>query len=67
MGLPPVLNRRYDAVAIFSGSTTIVDGKPIIVYPGLCKRGLNGCTGTDCEYRLLVVPLVYPKLTLISP
>jgi hypothetical protein len=34
-------------VAIYSGSTTIVDGKPIIVYPGLCQRGLNDCTGTD--------------------
>lgn len=29
---------RYDAVAIFSGSTTIVDGKPVIVYPGLCNK-----------------------------
>jgi beta-fructofuranosidase len=28
----------YDAVAIYSGSTTIVDGKPVIVYPGLCNR-----------------------------
>jgi sucrose-6-phosphate hydrolase SacC (GH32 family) len=28
----------YDAVAIFSGSTTIVDGKPVIVYPGLCNK-----------------------------
>jgi hypothetical protein len=30
----------YDAVAIFSGSTTIVDGKPVIIYPGLCNKEL---------------------------
>eukprot|EP00037_Helgoeca_nana_P013172 m.121009 g.121009 ORF g.121009 m.121009 type:complete len:666 (-) comp21872_c0_seq1:287-2284(-) len=34
-------DKWYDAVAIFSGSTTIVDGKPVIVYPGLCS-------GVDC-------------------
>ncbi len=28
----------YDAVAIFSGSTTIVNGKPVIIYPGLCDK-----------------------------
>ena len=27
-------DKWYDAVAIFSGSTTIVDGKPVIIYPG---------------------------------
>ena len=28
----------YDAVAVFSGSTTVVDGKPVIIYPGLCTK-----------------------------
>lgn len=38
----------YDRAAIFTGSTTIVDGKPVIVYPGLCiKTEYPNCqTGT---------------------
>ena len=32
---------RYDNAAIYTGSTTIVDGKPVIVYPGKC-------TGKQC-------------------
>ena len=34
----------YDEVAIFTGSTTIVDGKPVLIYPGLCNKGTVGCT-----------------------
>jgi hypothetical protein len=38
----------YDEQAIFTGSATIVDGKPVLVYPGLCTPGrFPGCdTGT---------------------
>lgn len=40
---------RYDRQAIFTGSATVVDGKPFIVYPGLCtKDEFAGCiTGTN--------------------
>eukprot|EP00294_Goniomonas_avonlea_P016037 CAMPEP_0114543504 /NCGR_PEP_ID=MMETSP0114-20121206/2390_1 /TAXON_ID=31324 /ORGANISM="Goniomonas sp, Strain m" /LENGTH=606 /DNA_ID=CAMNT_0001727845 /DNA_START=18 /DNA_END=1838 /DNA_ORIENTATION=+ len=37
----------YDLAAVFTGSTTIVDGKPVIVYPGICDKSHEGCeTGT---------------------
>lgn len=41
-------DQRYDEVAIYTGSTTLVDGKPVIVYPGLCVQGIqpNCTTGT---------------------
>ena len=43
-------DKPYDRQAIFTGSATVVDGKPFIVYPGLCTRGgeFAGCiTGTN--------------------
>lgn len=42
------LGQPYDRVAIFTGSTTMVNGKPVIVYPGLCAKGewKNCHTGT---------------------
>ena len=43
-------DKPYDEVAIFTGSATVVDGKPFIVYPGLCTKGgdFEGCiTGTN--------------------
>ena len=35
----------YDNSAIYTGSTTIVDGKPVIMYTGRCKTlpGQSGC------------------------
>eukprot|EP01043_Picozoa_sp_COSAG02_P037682 COSAG02_NODE_2846_length_7905_cov_14.993378_9_plen_652_part_01 len=33
----------YDDVALFSGSATIVDGVPNLVYPGLCDIAHPGC------------------------
>jgi len=44
----------YDNQAIFSGSTTIVDGKPKIVYPGLCRRGVDPGCGTGATYAVAV-------------
>ena len=36
----------YDTRAIFTGSTTIVNGVPTMVYPGLCtQHSFPGCTG----------------------
>jgi sucrose-6-phosphate hydrolase SacC (GH32 family) len=35
----------YDSSAIYTGSATIVDGKVVQVYPGLCKTGVDGCPG----------------------
>jgi sucrose-6-phosphate hydrolase SacC (GH32 family) len=43
-------DKPYDREAIFTGSATVVDGKPFIVYPGLCQKGgdFAGCTtGTN--------------------
>ena len=40
----------YDERAIFTGSTTIVDGEPIIVYPGLCVQGRQ----PNCESGTLL-------------
>ena len=39
-------DQYYDNAAIFTGSTTIVDGKPVIVYPGKCK---NNGVGAACN------------------
>ena len=40
----PLWNDRwYDAVAMFSGSATIVDGVPHLVYPGICDVKHPGC------------------------
>jgi len=38
-------DKPYDEVAIFTGSATVVDGKPFLVYPGLCRKGgdFAGC------------------------
>ena len=35
-------DRYFDNSAIFSGSTTIVNGRPVIMYPGRCKTGGEG-------------------------
>jgi len=35
-------DKWFDNAAIFTGSTTIVDGKPVIVYPGRCTGGPKG-------------------------
>jgi len=35
----------YDESAIFTGSGTVVDGKVVQVYPGLCKTSDKGCPG----------------------
>jgi len=35
----------YDNSAVFTGSTTIVEGRPKIVYPGICKQGPGCLTG----------------------
>ena len=42
-------DQPYDRVAIYTGSATLVDGVPTLVYPGLCDSALwkGGCdTGT---------------------
>lgn len=48
-------DRPYDENAIWTGSTTIVDGKPFIVYPGRCTIGgdFAGCT-TTTNYAMAV-------------
>jgi sucrose-6-phosphate hydrolase SacC (GH32 family) len=38
-------DQYYDSTAIYTGSATIVDGKVVQVYPGLCKTGVDGCPG----------------------
>ena len=47
-------DRYYDNSAIFTGSTTIVDGKPVIMYPGKCKGACN--EGKGGFTYVLVVP-----------
>lgn len=46
-------DRWYDIEAIFTGSATVVDGKPYIVYPGLCDKAHVGCT-TYADYAIAV-------------
>ena len=48
-------DKPYDRVAIFTGSATIVDRQPFLVYPGLCVVGgeYTGCT-TGMEYAQAV-------------
>lgn len=43
----------YDNQAIFTGSATVVDGKPYIVYPGLCDKSHPGCV-TYADYAIAV-------------
>jgi sucrose-6-phosphate hydrolase SacC (GH32 family) len=41
-------DQYYDNSAIYTGSTTIVDGKPVMMYPGKCNcKGTNE-TGAPC-------------------
>ena len=48
-------DRPYDGLAIWTGSTTIVDGKPVIVYPGMCDGAeYAGCQGTKFTYAQAV-------------
>ena len=45
-------DRWYDDVALFSGSATIVNGVPHLVYPGLCNPAHPGChaSGTGAHH-----------------
>ena len=39
----------FDSKAIFTGSTTLIDGDPVVIYPGLDRRGtaaINICRAT---------------------
>merc|ERR1719326_1853363 len=38
-------DRPYDAKHIFTGSATVVDGKVVQVYPGLCDTKNSSCPG----------------------
>lgn len=54
-------DRYYDNRAIYTGSTTIVNGKPVMMYPGLCKKpGLDGVTCNDGQGGFTYV-LITPK------
>ena len=41
-------DKWYDNAAIFTGSTTIVNGSPIIIYPGKCKGAPNTSEAAAC-------------------
>ena len=49
-------DRPYDDVAIYTGSATIVDGMPTIVYPGLCapKPEYPQCDGGQDHCHLAI-------------
>ena len=54
----------YDTRAIFTGSTTIVNGVPTMVYPGLCtERAFPGCEGYDFN---VAVPANYSSDALLT-
>merc|ERR1740121_2701544 len=38
-------DQKYDERAIYTGSATVVDGKVVQVYPGLCDTKGEGCPG----------------------
>lgn len=48
-------DKPYDENAIYTGSTTVIGGKPYIVYPGRCTIGgdFGGCT-TSTNYAMAV-------------
>ena len=50
----------YDEVAIFTGSTTIVDGKMVIIYPGLCVKGIE----PDCDTGTLLASTAHAPFVL---
>ena len=42
------MSRYYDNSAIFTGSATIVNGEPVIMYPGKCRKpGVDGVACND--------------------
>jgi sucrose-6-phosphate hydrolase SacC (GH32 family) len=44
----------FDEVAVFTGSATVVDGQPVLVYPGVCRKGVHeGCL-TGFTYAMAV-------------
>ena len=58
--IPMWNDRWYDDVALFSGSATIVDGVPHMVYPGLCDTAHADCrvSGTGAHHMdyIAVIP-----------
>ena len=57
-------DRFYDNVAVFTGSTTIVGGKPVIVYPGQCSGyGRKGpvCNDAGSGYGGFTYAMAVPK------
>ena len=53
-------DQYYDNSAIFTGSATIVDGKPVIMYPGKCK-GLGAGQGCNDGKGGFTYVLTVPK------
>eukprot|EP01116_Phalansterium_solitarium_P025276 TRINITY_DN9582_c0_g1_i2.p2 TRINITY_DN9582_c0_g1~~TRINITY_DN9582_c0_g1_i2.p2 ORF type:complete len:632 (+),score=194.35 TRINITY_DN9582_c0_g1_i2:80-1975(+) len=47
-------DKWYDMYAVYTGSATVVNGLPVLVYPGLCvpKLGHNCTTGTTFDIAL---------------
>lgn len=39
-------DRPYDSLSIYTGSATVVDGKVVQVYPGVCQPTRAGCSKT---------------------
>lgn len=38
----------FDDVGVYTGSSTVVDGKVRIMYPGLCNHGKGDCPDPKC-------------------
>jgi hypothetical protein len=48
-------DKWYDNAAIFTGSATIVDGKPVIIYPGKCgPKGASDDCKTGFTYAVAI-------------
>jgi beta-fructofuranosidase len=49
-------DQPYDISAVYTGSATIVDGKPVLVYPGICHGCENKKTGATGTALVSAVP-----------
>ena len=48
-------DQQFDSVAVFTGSATMVDGSPVLVYPGICSEvDYPACAGYNIVLALAV-------------
>ena len=49
-------DESYDISAVYTGSATIVHGKPVLIYPGICRACINKTSGATGTALVAAVP-----------